>query len=94
MVISTVTVAEVTEFSERLVVITVDLVGDINDDLMTGDVDITGTVGLTDTVLEGMTLTLGVIVDINVSDTDVNEGVIETLGDALNDILVCNDDTD
>ena len=97
VVISTVTVAVVTEFSERLVDITADFVGVINTDvdLMTGDVDITGIVGLSDNFPDDVTLTMDETINDNVGDTDteVNEGVTETLGDKVDDKLGCNVDT-
>lgn len=55
---------------------------------MTGDVDITGIVGLSDNVPDEVEVAL----DENVGDTDteVNDGVTETLGDIVDEELGCN----
>ena len=80
----------VTGLFERLVGITVDFVGETNTDVdfMTGDVDITGIVGLSDNVSDDVTLD-----DIDtddVGDIEVNEGVTDTLGDNVDEELGCN----
>ena len=82
----------VTEFFERLVGITVDFDGETNTDVYfnTGDVDITGILGLSDNVSDEVAL--DDIVTDNVGDTNtaVNEGVTETLGDNVDEELGCN----
>ena len=92
VVVSTVTVAVVTGLFERLVGITVDFVGETNTDVdfMTGDVVITGIVGLSDNVSDDVTLGDIVTDDVGDIDTEVNEGVTDTLGDNEDDELGCN----
>ena len=83
----------VTEFFERLVGITVDFVGETNTDVdfMTGDVDITGILGLSDNVSDEVALDDIVTDNVGDTDTEVNEGVTETLGDNVDEELGCND---
>lgn len=59
---------------------------------MTGDVDITGILGLSDNVPDEVEVALDDIVTDNVGDTDteVNDGVTETLGDIVDEELGCN----